>query len=284
MDVIIARTFLAAAEAGSFTAAAVRVHASPSAVTDRIKQLELLLGARLFERDKRGCRLTRAGTRLIEPAQSIVRAWELARARVNLPARFTETLRIGGQHALWPSLLIPWLNEVAIAEPRIAIRAIAAAPAQLNRALVEEDLDMAFLYDPIMRKGIRIEELTSDRLILVAARPDMDWRANFARFDWGENASAEISARLDDMPATGLELDLGILSLDWLVDTGSAGFVPERLASPYLKDGHLTRIEGIPNIEFSPFVCWRASLDRDLVDSLVHRARARLDDATALVD
>lgn len=273
MDVNIARTFLAAVETGSFATAALRVHTSPSAVTERIKQLEHMLGVRLFERDKRGCRVTQAGTRFVEPAQLMVRAWEMARAKVSLPPRFIETIRIGGQPALWPSFLIPWLDELTKSEPSIAVRALAAAPAQLNRSLLEDELDMTFLYDPIMRKGLRLEELASDRLVLVTAQPDTDWRVNFARFNWGESANAEIAARLGDMPSTGLELDLGILSLDWLVDTGSCGFVPERLAQRYVRYGALTVVQGAPSIRFSPFVCWRTSFDNDLVESLVARAR-----------
>ena len=137
MDVHLVRTFIAAAT---------RVHASASAVTERIKQLELLLGARLFERDKRGCRPTQAGHRFM--AQAMVRAWEIGHSRVNLPARYHHSLRIGGQHALWPTLLIPMLNELTHARPDIAVRASAAAPAQINRALADGELDMAFLYDP----------------------------------------------------------------------------------------------------------------------------------------
>ncbi|MEH6759507.1 MAG: LysR family transcriptional regulator, partial [Parasphingorhabdus sp.] len=49
MDIIAFRTFLAAAETGSFAGAAQRVNASPSSVTERIKQLEHHLGARLFD-------------------------------------------------------------------------------------------------------------------------------------------------------------------------------------------------------------------------------------------
>lgn len=107
MDILLARTFLAAAEGGSFVAAAQRVHASPSAVTERIKQLEHALGVRLFDRDKRGCRLTQAGERFVEAAQAMIRAWDTGRSRVGLPSRYRYSLRIGGQHALWPSLLIP---------------------------------------------------------------------------------------------------------------------------------------------------------------------------------
>jgi len=273
MDIHLARTFIAAADTGSFIAAATRVHASASAVTERIKQLEILLDARLFERDKRGCRLTQAGQRFMEPAQAMIRAWETGRSRVNLPARYRHSLRIAGQHALWPGLLIPMLNELTQTRPDIAVRASATAPAQINRALADGELDMAFVYDPMLRGGIRIEQLVADRLVLVSSRPDRAWRDIFVHFDWGDSANAEIRARIGDLPPAGMDLELGILSLDWLTGTGGAGFVPERMATRHLREGTLTIVEGVPSVEFSPFICWRASLDATLCGALIALAR-----------
>lgn len=273
MDVVTARTFLAAASLGSFAAAAQEVHASAPAVTERIKQLEHVLGVRLFDRDKRGCRLTLAGRRMVEPAQTLVRAWEEGCARVALPARFERVLRIGGQHALWPSLLIPWLQRLNVETPEVAVRAIAAAPAQLNRSIEADELDICFLYDPARGSGVRIEELAADRLILVTADRSQSWRANFARLHWGDRAQGEIVARCGELPAPGLDLDLGVLALDWLVETGSSGFVPERLAHRYLAAGALTPIGDMPSIEFSPFVCWRAGLDATVIEPLVEKAK-----------
>lgn len=276
MDVATIRTFLAAAAAGSFAEASTRVHASPSAVTERIKQLEHVLRVRLFDRDKRGCRLTAAGRRFLVPAQNLLRAWQQGCEQAALPLRFTQAVRVGGQHALWPSVLIPWLKNMRDARPDVAFRATAAAPAQLNRALEDEEMDLAFLYDPILRRGLRIEQLASDKLILVTARPSEPWQDNFTRIDWGENAAAELRARLGDLPAAGLDLDLGILSLDWLVETGSSGYVPERLAIPYLKVRKLSPVNAMPSLEFSPFVCWRASMDEDLISKMVAMAKQQM--------
>ncbi len=273
MDISTIRIFLAAASAGSFAEAAQRVNASPSAVTERIKQLEHRLRVRLFDRDKRGCRLTAEGRRLVVPAQNVLRAWQQASEQASLPPQFMQSLNIGGQYALWPSVLIPWLKAVRERQPQIAFRAIAAAPAQLNRALDDEEMDFAFLYEPVLRRGLRMEQLTADRLVLVTANPDKHWRTNFTRIDWGENVQSELRARLGDLPAAGLDIDLGVHSLDWLVETNSCGFVPERLASKYVEDGRLSVVDGMPSVEFSPCICWRASIDQRLAGEMVTIAR-----------
>jgi LysR family carnitine catabolism transcriptional activator len=58
-------TFVAVAEAGSFSRAAERVSRSPSAVTDHINRLEALLEVRLLVRTTRSMRLTDAGEKFL---------------------------------------------------------------------------------------------------------------------------------------------------------------------------------------------------------------------------
>jgi DNA-binding transcriptional LysR family regulator len=276
MDVTTARTFLAAVTTGSFAAAASRVHASPSAVTERIKQLEHMLGVRLFDRDKRGCRLTSAGRAFVPSAEHFVRAWDQGCARVALPPSFSHLIRLGGQHALWPTLLIPWLQRIRVARPEIAVRAIAAAPSHLNRELEEDELDIAFLYEPVLRTGIRIEQIFADRLVLLTSRPDTDWRTNYARLDWGESANLEINARLGDLPNPGLDLGLGVLSLDWLIASGASGYAPERLALSKITERKLFIVEDSQSIEYSPFVCWRENISHSLVSDMVDSAKNQM--------
>lgn len=277
MDIVTIRTFLAAATAGSFSEAAQRVHASPSAVTERIKQLEHVLRVRLFERDKRGCRLTPAGRRFLDPALKMQRAWQHGCEQTALPPRFAQLVRVGGQHALWPRLLMPWLDAMREARREIAFHAVAAAPAQLNRALDDAELDIAFLYEPQLARGHRMEQLAEDRLILVTANAAVDWTENFVRTEWGEAINDELRARLGDLPSPGLTLDLGVLSLDWLARTGSSGFVPERLAESYIGSGQLEPVEDMPALAFSPYVCWSTAMEDGLVEDMIALARGMME-------
>jgi DNA-binding transcriptional LysR family regulator len=65
------RTFIAAAEAGSFSAAARRLGRAQSAVSDLIRRLEAELGLVLFDRSRRTPRLTEAGKMLLLDARSV---------------------------------------------------------------------------------------------------------------------------------------------------------------------------------------------------------------------
>lgn len=70
------RVFIALAESGHFTRAAERLGMSQSSLSASLNKLERLLGARLFDRHTRGCRLTDAGSALLPSAHRLVGDWD----------------------------------------------------------------------------------------------------------------------------------------------------------------------------------------------------------------
>ena len=71
MDLVKLRYFIAAAETGSFTAAAQREFTSQPNVSKQISALEQELGAKLFVREKRAARLTKAGSYFYEQVRAL---------------------------------------------------------------------------------------------------------------------------------------------------------------------------------------------------------------------
>ncbi len=267
MDIVAFRTFLAAAESGSFARAAERVHASPSTVTERIQQLEHRLGARLFERNKRGCKLTQAGKRFVPSAQQSVRMWDIARHDVGLPDRFKRSLAFGGQYILWPDL-IGWMGQVRDAIPDLAIRATAGASRRLNRDLAEGTLDMVVLYDPIFRNDVAAEPVFDDQLVLVTGGDSASWQESFVPIEWGPTIGPRIAAQIGLPPDSGLVLDLGERSADWLVAHKASGYLPRRLAKRFAAEGKLTQLHDAPTFDYPIYACWRRDSDAGLIDEL----------------
>ena len=72
LDTFLVRTFVAVADKASMTAAANVLHLTQGAVSQQVKRLEETLGCSLFERDRRGLRLTRPGERLLGQARKLL--------------------------------------------------------------------------------------------------------------------------------------------------------------------------------------------------------------------
>lgn len=260
---------MAAAEAGSFAGAAQRVHASPSTVTERMKQLEARLGAQLFTRDKRGCSLTAAGEKFLGPAAQAVRAWEFARLDIALPEKFTRSVTLGGQYFLWDGFLMNWLSAVRKDRPDLAWRVTAGASARLNRDLAEGGLDFAVLHDPVFRRDVSSVPLSQERLILVTGGDPSNWREDFVNIEWGRSLGMEIASRLEILPQAGLVLDLGRRSAHWLADHGMAGYMPSGAVQTMLADGDLQVVSGAPSFDYPCYACWRRDFDQGLAKELV---------------
>lgn len=88
--------FLAAAEEGAISAAARRLGASPSAVSQQLSGLEAALGAVLLDRSARPMQITPAGAKFRKHAQTIINAAAEARAELALADMSgLTTLRLG---------------------------------------------------------------------------------------------------------------------------------------------------------------------------------------------
>ncbi|MEV0034137.1 LysR family transcriptional regulator [Nocardia sp. NPDC050793] len=96
VDTRLLRYFAAVAEEGNLTRAAERLYVSQPALTKQIKQLETLLGARLFTRSRAGMALTEAGRALARRVPALLGDWNRALSETNAAAaRQTRVLRVG---------------------------------------------------------------------------------------------------------------------------------------------------------------------------------------------
>ena len=159
MDLNLAKTFLEIVASGNFIRAAERLHVTQTAVSARVRTLEELLGRKLFVRNKAGASLTTAGERFLRYAQTLVQVWERARHQVAVPPGKRALVTVGCEVSLWDPLLLDWLLWMRQAAPQLAIRAEVGVAGSLLDVVGEGTLDIAVVYAPQQRPGLKIELL-----------------------------------------------------------------------------------------------------------------------------
>src|SRR2546427_12855641 len=75
------RTFIAAADAGSFSAGARQLRRAQSVVSQTLANLEAQLGVKLFDRSSRSPVLTKQGVALLAEARAVVGGMDVFKAR-----------------------------------------------------------------------------------------------------------------------------------------------------------------------------------------------------------
>lgn len=140
------RSFVAVAEARSFTRAAALVHLSQPAISRQISRLEKELGADLFERYGRRVECTSNGELLLPLARAIVsRADEAARLIREHAGMVSSRVRFGSTgivFAHWlPSILASFLQ----AYPKIQLDLIEREDSLLEEAVVNGEIDCAIV-------------------------------------------------------------------------------------------------------------------------------------------
>ncbi len=267
MDVTLARTFLAVVETGSFVEAAARVYVTQSTVSMRIKSLEEQLGKMLFERSKSGATLTPAGAQFQKHALAMVRVWEQARLEVSLPEGYQAALTVGSQYSLWDGFMLDWLARMRTRAPDVAVRTQVGFSNVLMQRLVEGTLDIGVMYTPQGRPGFELEMLFEEELVLVSseARPPRRPGKNYTFIDWGPEFKADHSLNFPDLSTPGLYMELGSLSLKYLLENPSSGYFPRRLVFPHLEAGTLKLVSRAPTFHYPAYVVYPADGDQHLI-------------------
>ncbi len=139
------RYFIATAESGQLSQAAMDLHVSQSAITTAIKGLEELLGTKLFERHAHGVELTYEGHQFLQHAMHISATVDEA---MRLPSRANAsiegTVNLVVSFTVAGYYLPPYLSRFGRSFPNIELRLVEA-----NREAIEEGI-IAGTYDLAM--------------------------------------------------------------------------------------------------------------------------------------
>lgn len=275
METELARTFLTVVAAGNFISAADRLHVTQSTVSARIHALEEQLGCRLFVRNKAGTTLTPAGRQFEKHATSLVRTVEQARQDVGIPMGYRAVLAVGGRFGLWEDLLLRWLPLMQEMAPDVSLRAEIGFEEDLMQRLIEGRIDIAVMYTPQSRPGLRVELLIEERLVFVSTSPTSEPTPSkgYVYIDWGPEFFAKHSASFPEFVSPGLMANISWLGLQHILQNGGSGYFPIRLVRAHLENGRLHRVQGAPEFRHPAYVVYPTDGESDLIEAAVAAMR-----------
>ena len=280
------RAFCVAARHLSFKLAADELCLTASAVSHQMKELETVLGMRLFERRTRSLELTTAGHRLLDEAEPLLDGLDRALARL---ARQDgrQTLRVRAPALFANELLIPRLEQFCAAHPLIDVQLDTRDP----RPVVHPPTaDVSIVLADAPPAGVRAARLFSSPLTAVcapqhAARVARLGREVFATlplildrtrpFAWSSWAEEVGLARPE--PRQMIEFDTMIAAVRAAERGLGIALVPVLLCESWIRSGALVRVFAVelPTADSYYLVSRPHDAERPPVKALTHWALAQ---------
>jgi DNA-binding transcriptional LysR family regulator len=235
------------AQLGGFAEAAAHLHASQSAISKRVQELELQLGAQLFDRSQRSARLTEKGEELNALARSLLQQRDAALAQWGRPDSGERRIRLGVTELTAMTWLPRFVDLVQRQHPRVILEPDVDMGMALRDKLMAGQTDMIFVPDgasdpqlavkPLGRvdnvwmckpgfvagkKTLRLQELARHRLLTQGERSGTG--AEYARWLRSHNVQAPDTLVCNNMMAL-LSLTVSGLGISYLPQHCFAGMV-----------------------------------------------------------
>jgi DNA-binding transcriptional LysR family regulator len=231
MDMRYIQSFVEVLQCGSIAEAARRLDLTPAAVAARIRALEEDLGASLIQRSGRYVRPTAEGVKIMDSAQSVLRAVRDMRAVAQDGDTLAGELRLGTFHSAMTSVLPSVLERLYARHPDVKIFVEPGKSVDLCRKVGAGELDIAIVVEPqsALPKTCEWQVLTEEPLVVVAPQHFAGRDAHallkeepFIRYDRSVLGGQLADRYLRDhgiRPRQRLEID-GLLAIAALVDKG----------------------------------------------------------------
>ena len=256
MDIELLRTFLELNRTRHFGEAAEALHLTQAAVSARIKNLETVLGVKLFERLKRDLRLTPEGHRLLRYADMLISGWRKARQDVSAGGA-AQQLTIGGSVRLWDVVLKDWFIQLRRQMPEVAIIAESHTPDLLTRRLLDGLLDVAFMLEPAQLDIFQVQKVALMQLVLVSSEPEQSVEQalgeGYLMVDWGLAHAVEHRRMYPDAAEPHVRTGQASIALAHLLSIGGSAYLPARMVADDIATGQLQMVESARTIELEVY-------------------------------
>lgn len=136
--------FVAAAQSGKLSQAAVDCHVTQSAMTSAISELEKTLGCLLFERSRNGVSLTYDGNLFFQKANALLEmAYDASRDPFQSDSKVSGTLEIAASYTVLGYFILPLIARFQKKFPRIKITPKELSRSDIELAIKTDELEIA---------------------------------------------------------------------------------------------------------------------------------------------
>jgi LysR family hydrogen peroxide-inducible transcriptional activator len=164
------RYAVAVAETGNFTRASERSNVSQPSLSQQIINLDKEVGHKLFHRLGRKAVLTEAGATFLERARRILFEVENAAKELSDHPSLDRRITVGAVPTIMPYLLTPLIAQCRTKYPNLTIHAREDFRPSLVRAVIEGELDLAVVTQPVKDPRLSVEPLLTEPLLLVVGQ------------------------------------------------------------------------------------------------------------------
>lgn len=265
------QVFVGTVDAGSLRAAAARLHLTQPAASMALAEMERLLGAPVFDRERGRLRLNARGRELMPLARELLeRHADFGRRAAMDGGRLSGELRIGTSNTVGNYRVGELLGPFVRAQPGVSIRLQVDNTTAIARALLRHELDVGCVEGPAVDPALEALPWREDRLLLcapaghplagrTALRP-----ADLAGTAWVLREPGSATRALSELVLARLPAPVGILELsqsEAIRQAVAAGLgvalLPEVAVDEAIAAGRLAHLE-VPVLE--PLLTRRMSL------------------------
>lgn len=283
---------------GGFAQAAHKLHTTQSAISKRVRELELQFDTQFFDRSQRNARLTERGEQMFELAGSLLEQRDVTVERMAQAQAATPRLRLGVTELCAMTWLPAWVAQVRAQHPHLVVEPEVDLSNRLRDRLQADEIDLVVAPTLFDEEGVA--GLTRTPLAQVA----LSWMCRPGLVPPGKalRLSQLSTQRLliqGDTAGTGLFYkrwlgSMGVKAGNPIVCNSLAGriamtkaglgisYLPRQCLQPVLDAGGLALVKISPALPPTAYVCLHKRGRRGTLMSSVAKLAAQCCDFTRL--
>ncbi len=280
MDVQLIHTFLEVNRTRHFARASEVLCVTQAAVSARIAQLENLVGAPLFIRQRNNIQLTAAGERLLPQAEAVVTAWNRLLLHSVGTRSDKEVIAVGCLPSIGEIFFEASLASLADELPGVFLQLELLNSVELLPRLRTRSIDVGFLYEPVAGPNLKSVKFAEVPLVLVASvdAKEADLAGiDFVQLDWGASYSAPVVPTCESLMSPLLRVDSTRMARNVLLSRPAAARLPLQQVETQIRSGELFLLDYAEPIKRELYLIHHESMsDEDVLGDMIRCFRALL--------